>query len=27
MNLKPSGLFDARTAQVLKRAVGLGGRD
>ncbi len=25
MNLKPSGLFDARTAQVLKRAVGLGG--
>ena len=25
MNLKPSGLFDPRTAQVLKRAVGLGG--
>ena len=26
MNLKPSGLFDARTARILKRAVGLEGR-
>ena len=25
MNLKPSGLFDARTARVLRRAIGLGG--
>ena len=25
MNLKPSGLFDARTARLLRRAVGLGG--
>ena len=27
MNLKPSGLFDARTARLLKRAVGMDGRD
>ena len=27
MNLKPSGLFDARTARVLRRAVGLRDRE
>ena len=27
MNLKPAGLFDARTARILKRSVGLAGRE
>ena len=27
MNLKPDGLFDARTTRVLRRAIGLGGRE
>ena len=27
MNLKPSGIFDARTTQFLKRAIGFGAKD